>query len=158
MGVPPKNLNIEVEKALKQGIIHQSTSYFGVGGKLITFVAIETKKAKWIIEVFAEAFIAKPPTDEKSGYTYDEVNVQSGIYLSRRIGTSSIGDRYNGGFIPVVEFEKALNSGNRVLLHRYMEVLQTKIQFDDDDLERFTHIYANRSPGTDNPFIVRRLQ
>jgi len=146
-GFPPKKLNEAVATAIKGGIVAQSASTFGLGGKLITFVNITDKKNTWVIEIFAESFINKPPTNQKQGYTSEEIGSQSGLYISKKVGEGNIGDRYFGTFVPLDTFEKWLNGTNRVLLFRYIDALKARVNFDDEDLERFSHIYMNRTPG-----------
>lgn len=155
-GFPFKKLNAALGSMFNSGMVAQFASQMGTGAKLSSFVHLEEKGTKWVVEVFAESYIDDAPKSGKDGYTIEEIKHHSGVYISRHMGTTPKGDRYFGVYIPMDEINKKLSSVNRVLLYRYLDTLKSKTEFTEDDLERFSHLYANRNPGS-NPFGSRRL-
>ncbi len=149
-GFPPPDLNKKIQELIKSGVVLQAQPSYGMGGRITSICTIEHEHTKWVIELFAELLVRKPPKDTRAGYSVEEIEHNHGVFVSRVVGKSKTGERLNGLYLSAADFEKYLTDGAvRVLLYRYLEDFKSRIKADEDDAERYSSAYQNRPIGLD---------
>ena len=172
---PPRYVNLDflIQEALKSPTILQTKPTYGLGYRISTYITIDIpeitvdpiedpccvmaapqKSANWIIELFSEMFVDRGPKNSKIGYTLDEFMTNTGIFVSTMLPNK----RHLGQFLPQKQFEGYLKSGaTRVILHRFLDDLKTKMAPNEDDIEKYSTLYMNRNPSGDVRFSGRSL-